>query len=265
MRFWVVTIALLACLASAQAESRRARAKLTDLGAQLERSSTNKPPANYRPATPAEQLQALKEIGLASSTIKLLISNDGELARLKDRAEKLRATDSARLAHVKGDSGVPFRTWQGKPQLAEIDQKTSRQIASQMVAEAPKFIDKSAELMLEHGQTLKRCGDSSKRTQRLKLPMRINNEQRRTALSDILFIDIEDFPKNPKSEFGNKVLIRRLHSSGDPAGHAFAKSFGADCLPYRIRFTGGSLQILRGVEALKNFDHEAEPSPQEES
>ena len=263
MRFFWLATALLFCLASAQAESRRTRAKLADLGPQLERSSSNKPPANYRPSTPAEQAQALKEVGLAPSTIKLLVSQDGQLAKLKTRAAELRAGNLSTLAHIKGESGIPFRSWEGEPRLGEIDQKASVAVINKMVTETPKYIQKSEELLLERGRPLIQCAESSKKTQRLKLPMRINKDQRQAPLSDILFIDNEDFPKNPKAEYGGHVLIRRLHSSRDPAGHAFARSFGADCLPYRIRFSAGALQILRGAEALKNFDQTAElPAPE---
>ena len=177
-----------------------------------------------------------------------------ELARLTDSGIKelppVKELPSKVVSHTVIEGGVKFPD----PASVQLPRLSSEQ--QRMLQEA--VLQKQADILELQKLALQRWGEP-KPMRRCEVGKTEKYEYQADAPPDVMFDLLmigRKPPLNPEELFGKSVRVLQYRSDKRDPLSAAIHGAGTPCLPYRIRFVGGTRFEHQGEDALRNFEED---------
>lgn len=157
-------------------------------------------------------------------------------------------SDRPITVHLRGTSGTPLPA--PKRHRSSPEQQARDVRAAQL---ADQQIGRNAEIINERYKNLPRlpvCSKDSKSFRDFAEPFGNG------SLSDILFIDPEQMPTDPKEVFGANTHVVAYDTKKNEPDTLLIYTFDVKCLPSRHRILARGISREEGVPALKNYDND---------
>ena len=152
------------------------------------------------------------------------------------------------IRHIRGSAGKPFQ----EPALPKVKPKKIKKEDMRKIAERIADYQKQMMEPYKNPKPLPRCTTSD--SERIRIDA-FKGPQSKLVLADILFIHDSDMPKDTKTVLGENVDVREIkRSRRQDMNLMAARTFGATCLPLRVRITGKYTIRETGMHAVRNYD-----------